>query len=241
MLQITEPLDPRRRARHLYWMGWRVSSIARELGEKRTTVHSWKTRDKWDEASAAEKIESSLETRLATLIAKERKEGIDFKEIDLLGRQLERTTRVRRYESGGRESDLNPNIERRNASPKKTPERNAISEEQAAKLLQAFEREIFGYQKVWYRNADQRTRMILKSRQIGATWYFAREALLDAIATGRNQIFLSASKAQAHVFKQYIIAFAREHADVDLKGDPIVLPNGAQLIFLGTNARTAQG
>ncbi len=85
MLQITEPLDPRRRARHLYWMGWRVSSIARELGEKRTTVHSWKTRDKWDEASAAEKIESSLETRLATLIAKERKEGIDFKEIDLLG------------------------------------------------------------------------------------------------------------------------------------------------------------
>ncbi|MCH4584140.1 terminase family protein, partial [Achromobacter xylosoxidans] len=127
------------------------------------------------------------------LIAKERKEGIDFKEIDLLGRQLERTTRVRRYESGGRESDLNPNIERRNASPKKTPERNAISEEQAAKLLQAFEREIFGYQKVWYRNADQRTRMILKSRQIGATWYFAREALLDAIATGRNQIFLSAS------------------------------------------------
>lgn len=241
MLQITEPLDPRRRARHLYWMGWRVSSIARELGEKRTTVHSWKTRDKWDEASAAQKIESSLETRLATLIAKERKEGIDFKEIDLLGRQLERTTRVRRYESGGRESDLNPNIERRNASPKKKPERNAISEEQAAKLLQAFEREIFGYQKVWYRNADQRTRMILKSRQIGATWYFAREALLDAIATGRNQIFLSASKAQAHVFKQYIIAFAREHADVDLKGDPIVLPNGAQLIFLGTNARTAQG
>ena len=43
------------------------------------------------------------------------------------------------------------------------------------------------------------------------------------------------------MFKQYIIAFAREHADVDLKGDPIVLPNGAQLIFLGTNARTAQG
>jgi len=28
--------------------------------------------------------------------------------------------------------------------------------------------------------------------------------------------------------------------DVDLKGDPIVLPNGARLIFLGTNVRTAQ-
>mgnify|MGYP000213933445 CR=1 FL=1 len=31
-----------------------------------------------------------------------------------------------------------------------------------------------------------------------------REALADAIATGRNQIFLSASKAQAHIFKQYL-------------------------------------
>ncbi|MCC3263181.1 terminase family protein, partial [Paenibacillus polymyxa] len=77
-------------------------------------------------------------------------------------------------------------------------------------------------------------------RQVGATWYFAREALIDAVETGRNQIFLSASKAQAHVFKQYIIQFAREAADVELKGDPIVLPNGAHLYFLGTNARTAQ-
>ncbi|WP_252182758.1 terminase family protein, partial [Citrobacter sp. wls758] len=72
-----------------------------------------------------------------------------------------------------------------------------------------------------------------------ATFYFAREALIDALLTGRNQIFLSASKAQAHVFKQYIIDFAKE-VEVELKGDPMVLPNGAALYFLGTNARTAQ-
>ncbi len=46
-------------------------------------------------------------------------------------------------------------------------------------------------------------------------------------------------KAQAHVFKQYIIDFAKE-VEVELKGDPMVLPNGATLYFLGTNARTAQ-
>ncbi|MDB0554511.1 terminase family protein, partial [Ralstonia solanacearum] len=57
---------------------------------------------------------------------------------------------------------------------------------------------------------------------------------------GRNQIFLSASKAQAHVFKQYITQFAKDAAGVELKGDPMVLPNGATLYFLGTNARTAQ-
>lgn len=59
---------------------------------------------------------------------------------------------------------------------------------------------------------------------------FKREALIDAMTTGHIQIFLSASMAQAHVFKNYILDLA----------DPIVLPNGARLIFLGTNVRTAQ-
>ena len=63
---------------------------------------------------------------------------------------------------------------------------------------------LFGYQLAWWQNSQQRTRAILKSRQIGATYYFAREALIDALETGRNQIFLSASKAQAHIFRQYI-------------------------------------
>lgn len=241
MSEIAPNIDPRKVARDLYWQGWRVSSIARHIGEKRTTVHSWKTRDKWDAASPLERVETALDARLCMLIAKDQKDGRDFKEIDLLGRQLAHTARVRKFDSDGKESTLNPNLERRNAAPKSRPERNAISEAQADQISKAFRESLFDYQKVWLRNGDQRTRMILKSRQIGATWYFAREALDDAIRTGRNQIFLSASKAQAHVFKQYIVQFAREAADVDLKGDPIVLPNGAHLYFLGTNARTAQG
>ncbi|WP_204375625.1 terminase large subunit domain-containing protein, partial [Citrobacter freundii] len=77
-------------------------------------------------------------------------------------------------------------------------------------------------------------------RQIGATFYFSREALLRALKTGHNQIFLSASKTQAYVFREYIIQFARL-VDVDLTGDPIVIGNnGAKLIFLGTNSNTAQ-
>ncbi|HAI1440814.1 TPA: hypothetical protein HIT88_005174, partial [Escherichia coli] len=66
---------------------------------------------------------------------------------------------------------------------------------------------------------EHRIRDILKSRQIGATFYFSREALLRALKTGHNQIFLSASKTQAYVFREYIIAFARL-VDVDLTGDP---------------------
>ena len=239
-VQESAEIDPRRVARALYWQGWRVSSIARHLNLKRATVESWKQRDEWDKAQAIERIESSLETRLAVLIAKTDKDGRDFKEIDLLGRQVERLARVRKYGETGKESDLNPNIDARNAAPKKKPARNVFSEEQMDKIREAFEDSLFGYQKVWYRQGHQRTRNLLKSRQIGATWYFAREALVDALDTGRNQIFLSASRAQAHVFKQYICQFAREACDVELQGDPIVLPNEAILYFLGTNARTAQ-
>lgn len=106
--------DPRRIARALYWQGWRISSIARHIGEKRPTVEAWKQRDKWAEATPIERIESSLETRLAVPIAKDTKDGQDFKELDLLGRQFEHTARVRKYGETGKESDLNLAIEARN-------------------------------------------------------------------------------------------------------------------------------
>ncbi|UEB99934.1 terminase ATPase subunit family protein [Burkholderia vietnamiensis] len=244
MLETTDPIqreaNVRQIARSLYWQGWRISSIARHLELKLATVASWCRRDKWKDATPIERIEAAAETRLMVLIAKDKKDGADYKEIDLLGRQIERLARVQKYGETGKEGDLNPNIAARNAGPKRKPPRNEISEEQHERIVEAFRESLFDYQKVWYRNGDQRTRNILKSRQIGATWYFSREAFVDALETGRNQIFLSASKAQAHVFKQYIAQFARDAADVELTGDPIILPNGAILYFLGTNARTAQ-
>lgn len=233
-------LDPRRAARALYWQGWRVARIAEHLGEKPATVHSWKRRDEWDESDPTERIASTIEARLQQLVLKENKEGRDFKEIDLLGRQVERMARVSRYQQTGREVDLNPKIAARNAAPKRQPVRNAISDEQVEQLRETFMDSLFGYQKHWYRAGQtERIRNLLKSRQIGATWYFAREALMDALDTGRNQIFLSASKAQAFQFRSYILDFAKS-AEVELKGDVIKLPNEAELIFLGTNSRTAQ-
>ncbi len=240
-LSIDPEKDPRRIARTLYWQGYRVARIAEMLGVKPVTVHSWKRRDAWDATDAVERVASSIEERMAQLIAKEVKEGRDYKEIDLLGRQMERLARVRRYEASGNETDLNPKVANRNKGPRRQPERNAISPEEQTKLLDAFHDSMFDYQRVWYEPGQvERIRNLLKSRQIGATWYFAREAFIDALTTGRNQIFLSASKAQAHVFKQYIVQFAKDAAGVELKGDPMVLPNGATLYFLGTNARTAQ-
>lgn len=235
--------DVRRRARDLYWQGWRIKSISEFLNVARTTVHGWKDAEKWDDAQPIQRVEGALESRLVQLISKELKTGGDFKEIDLLGRQVERLARVRNYEKTGKEKELNPARERTHAarSERPTSDKNHFDEDAVERIESAFRESLFEYQKEWFRNGDQRTRMILKSRQIGATWYFAREALIDAITTGRNQIFLSASKAQAHIFKQYILQFAASSCGVELAGDPIVLSNGAHIYFLGTNARTAQG
>lgn len=238
---IDSDLDPRKQARHLYWMGYRVARIAEIVGENKATVHSWKRRDAWDKVPVQERLDLSIEARLMRLYAKENKEGKDFKEIDLLNRQFERTARVRKFDQTHNEVDLNPAVANRNSGPRKKAEKNAIPEEAQALLFEAFMDEMFEYQRGWYRAGQtERIRNILKSRQIGATYFFAREALIDAIKTGRNQIFLSASKAQAYVFKHYIVQFAKNVAGIELKGDPMVLPNGATLYFLGTNAKTAQ-
>ncbi|MGU5888119.1 terminase ATPase subunit family protein [Aeromonas hydrophila] len=233
-------IEPRRQAMHLFFQGYPLRAIAELLQTPEGTVSTWKKRDGWDDIKPIDRVDAAIEARMCQLIAKEVKSGGDFKEIDLLGRQLERIARVNKYSNGGNEADLNPKVANRNKGPKKAPERNVVEPEQQERLIERFESTMFGYQRTWYEAGKlHRIRDLLKSRQIGATYFFAFEAFIDALVTGRNQIFLSASKAQAHVFKQYIIQFAKEEG-VELKGDPMVLPNGAHLYFLGTNARTAQ-
>lgn len=256
----TWQFDPRRHAQSLYWRGWGIQQIADEFhlhGVKgdsggpipRATIAAWKQRDKWDDAPSIRKIEDGLEIRLLTLIAKEKKTPGDLVEMDALSRQIESLARVRRYEQpGGHSGDLNEKVGNRNAGPRKKAKKNHFTAEQAAELKRIFLDGLYDYQLTWWNALSQRTRMILKSRQIGATYYFAFEALIDAIETGRNQIFLSASKAQAHQFRSYIVSFAKL-VGVALTGDPMLITSdlrpeeeaAAEMHFLGTNFRTAQG
>lgn len=233
--------DPRRQAALLYWQGFSVPQIAEMLQTKRPTVQSWKQRDQWEETAPLNRVESTLEARLIQLYAKPNLTPHDFKVADFLARQMERFARINRYGQIGNEVDLNPNVANRNKGDRKKPTKNFFSDEAIEKLEEIFFAESFEYQLRWHRaGLEHRIRDILKSRQIGATFYFSREALLHALKTGHNQIFLSASKTQAYVFREYIIQFARR-VDVDLTGDPIVIGNnGAKLIFLGTNSNTAQ-
>jgi len=247
---LTLPVEERvRPARSLYWRGWSLAQIAEELAVKYDTVKSWARRHGWDDAPSIRKLEDCLETRLMVLICKEKKTGADYTELDALRRQVESLAKVRRYEApGGHSGDLNDKIANRNAGEKKKAKKNHFTADQAAELKAIFLDQLYGYQEAWFAALTFRTRMILKSRQIGATYYFAFEALIDAIETGRNQIFLSASKAQAHQFRSYIVSFAKL-VGVSLAGDPMLITSelrpaeeaAAELHFLGTNFRTAQG
>ncbi|EDJ7560575.1 helix-turn-helix domain-containing protein, partial [Salmonella enterica] len=143
--------DPRRQASLLYWQGFSVPQIAEMLQVKRPTVQSWKQRDGWDGIAPISRVESSLEARLIQLIAKPQKSGGDFKEIDLLGRQIERLARVNRYSQTGNEADLNPNVANRNKGERKRPKKNFFSDEAVAKLEEIFFDQSFEYQLQWYR------------------------------------------------------------------------------------------
>jgi uncharacterized protein YjcR len=118
------------------------------------------------------KIEDGLEIRLLTLIAKEKKTPADLVEMDALARQIESLARVRRFEQpGGHSGDLNDKVGNRNAGPRKKAKKNHFTADQAAELKRIFLDGCYDYQLEWWKALGQRTRMILKSRQIGATYF----------------------------------------------------------------------
>jgi uncharacterized protein YjcR len=241
----------RHKARSLYWQGWSLTQIAAEMALPFSTVASWKTRGKWDDAAPIDRAEDATVARYIMLVSKEVKSGTDIKEIDLLGRQMERLARCAKFGETGKESDLNPKRSNgaRVANATKDQTKNLITHEMVEKLRADMKASLFGHQETWLSTTSLRTRFILKSRQIGATWYFARERFLRGIETGNNQLFISASRSQAHVFRNYIVAWVQRVCGVTLRGDPIVVRrqnadgeelDPFELHFLGTNYRTAQ-
>lgn len=206
-----------------------------------------------------QRVAASAETRLHLLINKPSKSDADYKEIKSLYSLIDgrpRKTAETSTElvsigtalpdisdgltsSSDAEDARSQNRKQGKVRRAKKAEPNFFSDEQITRATQIFHDQLFEYQRFWL-SCDVRFRNLLKSRQIGATFFFAREALIKALKTGNNQIFLSASRAQAFQFKQYIIDLAQA-VGVELKGDAIRLQNAATLYFLGTNSRTAQG
>ncbi|MBG6118749.1 uncharacterized protein YjcR [Sphingobium sp. JAI105] len=232
----------RREARSLYWRGWRIKDIAADLDLAEGTISSWKNRDGWDFDPPVVIIEDRIEAKIATYLDKPDFNEGDMKRVDFLMRQLERAARVRKYSESGKEGDLNEKIGARNddkAKAKRADKRkNFLTLEQWQALLDDFHSRNFDYQEHWWEHRHERTRKLRKSRQVGATWYFAREALAkvaEAVLQGigadaleederpRNQIFLSASERQALKFRREIVGWVRRVTGVELTGKIIML------------------
>lgn len=248
-------------AKRLYVRGYTMLEIQRETGVNARTLYNWRDDGAWDTFCPPDTIETAIARRINILAERETKTEAELAEfaaltknfgnlkLDLAKAKLIEAQAValasgRAWQAGvPGEADFvekPTKIEKPEKRKKKTP-KNDISEITPEQLDAVRDELFFEYQQLWYAHRNDRIRLILKSRQIGATYYFAFEAFDRAVRDGENCIFLSASRDQAEVFKAYIIAFAKQHFDVELKGQGvIILSNGAELRFLSTNSNTAQ-
>ncbi|AVH33428.1 hypothetical protein AL475_16045 [Vibrio fluvialis] len=70
--------------------------------------------------------------------------------------------------------------------------------------------------------------------------HICKNALVDAIQTKENQIFLSASTDESERIRERIIELASSYG-LTLSGNPLILPNGTTLTFLLPNSQTSAG
>ena len=241
-------------AKFLYLKQYTPKEIAAELGLNSTRpIYYWAEKYQWRNLISENGIEELIALRIITLTERENKSDQEIKELEaLIDKDLQykkqRAVSVAKAKSAVEMRDVSAGAsggfaDSGDGQPerkRKGPVKNDISHI-TPEMCQPFIDSLFGYQKHLRNNKHHDIRNLLKSRQIGATYYFSFEALEDAIFSGDNQIFLSASKRQAEIFKTYIIKMARQYFNVELKGNPIILSNGAELHFLSTNKNTSQG
>lgn len=240
-------------AQALYLRRYTPKEIAKSLHLKNVRiVYYWAEKYKWALLLSEESIEDAINRRLALLIGRDNKTELELREIDNLVIQHVKIAKIRSkneslaINSGTAEAVTGEQtLQQLNEKPGKKPRRkrrNDISAITPAQLDDVAKTLLYPHQLYVRENKNaSRYRFILKSRQIGFTFYFAFEAFEDAILTGNNQIFVSSSKAQARVFSMYIKRIAAEFFDVEIKGgDIITLSNHANLILCANNVSTAQ-
>ncbi|MBE5254161.1 terminase large subunit domain-containing protein [Mixta mediterraneensis] len=237
-------------ARALYLRRYTPKEIASELNlPNARIIYYWAEKEGWAAMLSHESSEDAIERRIQLLTGRDGKTELELKELDQLiahavklrtqhNKHKEKLAAARPASAGS--SNGGSEEEGDHPRSKRKYNKNDISGLTEDDLNLWAEEHLFGYQKHLRLNISQQVRNILKSRQIGATWYFAFEAFENAVQAGDPQIFLSASRAQAEVFRSYIVNIAQEYFGITLTGNPIRLSNGAELRFLSTNKNTAQ-
>lgn len=228
----------------LYLRQYDTKEIATELSVNARTVQQWISKFAWKKMRDDSPVELMLRQRIAYLLWIDRKHAEQMRELEMLleqkHKQDEAAQRKKRHTQQG-EGRSGATIGRPTNKTK-----NDISGITPEMLREYYDKKYFAYQKAIHAQKQDdsinETRFYLKSRQIGLSDYFSFEAFEDAVVNGDNQVFISASRKQAEIFKNYIRKFALEIGGVELKGkDSITLSNGAELHFMSTNIYTSQG
>lgn len=236
-------------ARSLFLKKWTPKEIADELNlPGPRIIYYWSDKYNWADMLSAEALDDAISRRLQLLIGRDKKTALELEEIDrLIDKEIKLRAQKNKHleklatigAANGDQYSHAPTDQGDGEAPRKKRKKNDISDI-TEDDFQPFIDNLFAYQKKFLAARVNRIRNWLKSRQVGATWLLAFEALMDAILTGDPQIFLSASRPQAEVFRSYIVSIAREYLGLTLTGNPIKLSNGAELRFLSTNSNTAQ-
>ncbi|WP_213132216.1 terminase large subunit domain-containing protein [Citrobacter sp. FP75] len=212
-------------------------------------IYYWAEKFNWADLLSYETTEEAIERRYQLLASRDGKTDLELREMDILishatklraqaNKHKEKLAEAKGARSGsGTDEDADPDGEPRK---KRKYRKNDVSGLTKEDFDAWADENLFGYQKHMRANIGQAVRNILKSRQIGFTWYCAFEAFENAVLTGDPQIFLSASRPQAEYFRSYIVNIAEKYFGITLTGNPIRLSNGAELRFLSTNKNTAQ-
>lgn len=250
----------REAAKRLYLRRYTPQEIADELTlPNNRIIYHWADKYGWRDLLREEEVDDAIARRVVLLMDLPEKSPAQLKELDML---IEKHVKLKKQrQQAGRNSSANGNDHGNPTAPQgkgNRPERSSEKKQKGKKRkndvshltaddFQEWVDSLFEYQKKMrdVKNDPNmpRIRNVLKSRQIGFTYGCAGEAFEDAVLNGRDQIFISASRVQAEVFKKYIVNTARQFFDIELTGNPIMLntAHGVKgLYFLSTNASTAQ-
>jgi uncharacterized protein YjcR len=247
--------DTVKTARNLYLKHVKVSDIERETKVPRRTLYSWIEKQGWDSLIKSNTVLEPLERKLTTLIENIDKSDNVERDLNIITKlqiakekelQLSNSEKTSPGTDGKNTAKSNkPHGEKTKQSPSGKHAKNDLRGIDEEELTTKLKTGLFQYQIDEWETREKRVRNYLKSRQIGWTYYFAREAFADAILTGTNKAFLSASRAQVDIFKAYIKSFAEAWFGVELTGTKnikIKTDHGdVTFYFLPTNSSTAQG
>ncbi|WP_284282507.1 terminase large subunit domain-containing protein [Proteus mirabilis] len=99
---------------------------------------------------------------------------------------------------------------------------------------------LYPWQTRWYNHRFERNRYLHKGRQIGGSYFFVLEGLLDACLTGRNKIYLSHNYDLDNEFISNEMEFVKCFLSIESNAPipKIELDNGAELYFLPENRKS---